>query len=79
MVGIDLILGRELDLVRDIRIGRGIGNVPVDSQTIEPVAVEEPVALPRVEADHVAAANLVREQLALLVADVVVAELGAVG
>ena len=37
------------------------------------------MALPRVEADHVVAANLVDEELALLVADVVVAKLRAVG
>ncbi len=37
------------------------------------------MVLPRVEADHVVAAKLVRDQLALFVANVVVAELPAVG
>ena len=78
--GIDLVLGRELDLVRNV--GLGFGFRRRTSRTSVRRASRgraEVMFLPRVEADHVVAAKLVGDELALLVADVVVAQLHAVG
>ena len=56
-----------------------VGDVPIERQAVEPVAVELSDVLPRVEAYDVTTAYLVGDELSFLVANVVVAQLQTVG